>query len=64
MATSDPLPQQGVEEIVITSTFLVLAYVAVAARFYARRLQRKPIWVDDYLIVAGLVRLDPRCVLF
>lgn len=39
MSTADKLPQQGVEEIVITSTFLFIAYVAVAARFYARHLQ-------------------------
>lgn len=64
MSIPDQLPQQGIEGIVLTSTFLFLAYVAVAARFYARHLQRKPVWVDDYLILVGLVRYDLCRVFF
>ncbi|RDL41339.1 Uncharacterized protein BP5553_01318 [Venustampulla echinocandica] len=50
----DPLPSGGIAIIVVNTVFLVLAFVAVIARFYARYLQRKQIATDDYLIVAGL----------
>lgn len=52
-----PLPSGGIAIIVVNSVFLFLAIVAVVARFYARYIQRKSISTDDYLIVAGLVRL-------
>ncbi|ROW14766.1 hypothetical protein VPNG_03832 [Cytospora leucostoma] len=54
MAMQSSLPQEGIKEMAITSVFLVLAIVAVIARFYARSLQGKSISLDDYLLVAGL----------
>ncbi|KUI72102.1 hypothetical protein VM1G_08049 [Cytospora mali] len=55
MSIQHPLPHGGAMEIVISSVFLLFAILAVIARFYSRSLQRKPISVDDYLIIAGLV---------
>ena len=47
--------------IVVSSVLAVLASIAVALRFLARRLKGLRIWVDDYLIVIALVRnlIDP-----
>lgn len=55
MAIQSPLPQGGVDVIVVTTVFLALAILAVIGRFYSRYLQRKPISIDDYLIVVALV---------
>jgi hypothetical protein len=55
MANSGDLPQGGIDVIVVNSIFLVLAVLAVIARFYARAIQKKSIALDDYFIVAGLV---------
>lgn len=55
MAIQSPLPGSGIEVLVVTSIFLVFAILAVIARFYARSIQKKSFWADDYLIVAGLV---------
>jgi hypothetical protein len=55
MASSGDLPQGGIDVIVVNSIFLVLAVLAVIARFYARAIQKKSIALDDYFIVAGLV---------
>ncbi|KAI0389464.1 hypothetical protein F5Y17DRAFT_448888 [Xylariaceae sp. FL0594] len=55
MSVQTPLPSTGIQEIVISSVFLFFAIIAVVARFWARAVQRKSIWVDDYLIVASLI---------
>lgn len=55
MAIQSPLPPGGIDVIVVNTIFTFLAIVAVIARFCARYIQRRPISIDDYLIVAGLV---------
>lgn len=60
MSIQSPLPRGGSDELIVTSIFFLLSILAVIARFYSRFLQRKPISIDDYLIVASLVSL-PIC---
>lgn len=46
-------------EIIIANVICItVAYIAVFARFYSRRIIRASIQVDDWLIVAGLVRRE------
>ncbi|TGJ87547.1 hypothetical protein E0Z10_g1200 [Xylaria hypoxylon] len=55
MPMQNPLPQGGVDEIAVTTLFLLFAIIAVIARFWSRSIQKKGIWIDDYLIVASLI---------
>ncbi|KAI0543531.1 hypothetical protein F4679DRAFT_577540 [Xylaria curta] len=55
MSIQSPLPQGGIDEIAVTTVFLLFAILAVVARFWSRSIQRKSIWIDDYLIVASLL---------
>ncbi|KAI1763407.1 hypothetical protein GGR53DRAFT_531632 [Hypoxylon sp. FL1150] len=57
MSIPSPLPREGIELIAIPSVFLLLAILAVIARFYARStsMSKRGISTDDYLIVASLV---------
>ena len=41
-------------------TSYILAVAAVALRFWARRLMRTRLWVDDWTIAGALVRLQNR----
>ena len=56
-----PTPEQWAENrgpriIAANLTVAILATIAVALRFLARRLQESKIGVDDYLILLSLVR--------
>jgi hypothetical protein len=37
----------------------IIAIIAVALRFLARRLIRTPMWLDDWLALVALVRYSP-----
>lgn len=41
----------------------VLAIVAVVSRFYARRIKKGNLFLDDYLVVLALVSLPPPSAL-
>ena len=47
----------SVQAVAIVSSLLGL--VAVALRFYTRRIQKAPLLLDDYLTVPAIVRLTP-----
>lgn len=44
-----------IEHVTIISVFSALASVAVILRFWARKIQRMSLELNDYLIVLGLV---------
>lgn len=44
-----------VKHVTIISVFTGLAFVAVVLRFWARRMQKMSLELNDYLIVLGLV---------
>jgi hypothetical protein len=41
--------------LVLNSVLIVLSVVAVGLRFWARRIRKVPLFIDDYLIIAGLL---------
>lgn len=47
----------GVAVFIVAAVFTALPTAAVALRIASRRINRKPLWYDDYLIIASLVRL-------
>lgn len=53
------IPTRGITMIVLISVLLLLAIMAVVARFYARHISKEKLAADDYLIVVGLVCLSP-----
>ena len=59
------LTEPAIATIVVNSVFPFLAILAVAVRFYARRLKHLALRVDDYTIFAALVRVcSSRNLLF
>ena len=51
--------QAGQQNFILTIFFLVFATVVVAARFASRRLRRTRPGIDDWLMVLGLVCMNP-----
>lgn len=56
MATSDEYEDSGPTQVGTTTTLLVLATIFVGLRFWARWTIAARYGLDDWLIVAGLVR--------
>jgi len=52
-----------VTRVTVLSIFTFIALVAVIFRSWARKIERNPWDLSDYLIVAGLVRGAPRRML-
>src|SRR5204862_2380102 len=54
-------PNGNIQQDIYVATIitLILAVIAVALRFLARRLIRSPIWLDDWLILVALVCSNP-----
>ena len=51
-----------IKNVVVISVFSGLAIVAVALRFWARRIKNMSLELNDYFIVFGLVRASPSGV--
>ena len=51
-----PLSGNAVKAVVCSVIFSVLGTVAVILRFYARRLKKAPYGLEDWLVLASLVR--------
>lgn len=54
-SSSQTLSGGGVTAIVLSVVFSVLASIAVGLRFYARRVKRVGVLLEDWLILAALV---------
>ena len=48
---------KGIAFLVVDIVFIVLAAVAVGLRLWARRLKRSPLALNDYSVIAALVRI-------
>lgn len=56
---SNLISSKGAVVIIITVTFTALSFLFVGLRLWARRLRRSTLTVDDFMIMAALVR--PGC---
>ena len=48
---------KGIAFLVVDIVFTVLAAIAVGLRIWARRLKRCPLTLNDYSVIAALVRI-------
>lgn len=48
--------QRAVASIVIPVVFTAMSTAMVVLRILGRRIKRVPLWLDDYVIIASLVR--------
>ena len=48
--------QAGINLIIVSAVFLALAILAVSLRIWSLRLKKKPLALNDYLIILALVR--------
>ena len=49
----------GVQTITVTIIFVILATIAVALRFLARRMKHVQFAVEDYMVLVALVCVNP-----
>ena len=53
--TPAPAANRDSEIFTVVGVFLVLAALALASRFASKRILRKPLRIDDYLVVGAFV---------
>lgn len=52
---SPPITSAGIKVVIIIAVFDVLSTIAVALRFYCRKMRRLSFALDDYMVLGALV---------